>query len=37
VVKKPESDNIKMTFSTSPLNQVSFIYSLEYFSNTLND
>jgi len=37
VVKKPESDNIKLTFSTDPLNQWSLIYSLEYFSNTIND
>ena len=37
IVKKPESDNIKITFSTNPLNQWTFISSLEYFSNAIND
>ena len=34
---KPKSDNIQITFSTDPINQWSFIYSLEYFSNEIND
>ena len=37
VVKKPESDNINFTFSSNPFNQWSFIYSVEYFSNKIND
>ena len=32
VIKKPASDNIKIIFSTNPLNQWTFISSLEYFS-----
>ena len=37
IVKKSESDNVKIVFSTDPLRRWSFIYSLEYFSNTIND
>ncbi|MBI45622.1 MAG: hypothetical protein CMG66_05620 [Candidatus Marinimicrobia bacterium] len=37
VVKKPESNNFSLTFSSDPLKKWSFIYSLEYFTNKIND